>query len=569
MKLFTSKLLLFGALLFALTPTFAQAGFLHDLLDFVSQIKPAESLGGFNVCFPGQGCTGTSTIPGKGALLVGNASGIFGHLATSSNGLVLTASSGASLGVSWENLPADSPGATTTINGVDGPDITFATSSDTNIQLVVTTSSDTVTFAPGWTGALGFGRGGTATSTSFTAGSLLFSNGTSLAQDNANLFWDDTNNRLGIGTASPLEDIHIASTSVSAIMLDDTNAGTNVKRFRIYSNNGFAVFDTPNDDFTGSTNLMGINLSNGNVGIGTTSPINRLTLYNTIDVGLKIQTDLTGTTNTDGFNVTVERATSDVYMNQRESANILILTSNSERARIDSNGQVGIKDTSPDAMLDIVSRAATTVGLIVQGAVSQSGNLTQWTNSTDAILAQINSNGAFVFNEQGADADSRIEGDTDINLFYTDASTDRVGIGTATPSSKLDVAGSFQADSITNDTGLAHGTSTPTLTNVANLDGSTAYEVQYIRVGNTVTVSGRVDIDPTSAATSTQLGISLPVASNFGAIEDCAGTAFASGVANQGAAILADTVNDRAQMQFISGDLTNQAMYFTFTYQVI
>lgn len=37
----------------------------------------------------------------------------------------------------------------------------------------------------------------------FTAGSILFANGTTVAQDNANFFWDDTNNRLGIGTAAP------------------------------------------------------------------------------------------------------------------------------------------------------------------------------------------------------------------------------------------------------------------------------------------------------------------------------------------------------------------------------
>jgi len=33
-----------------------------------------------------------------------------------------------------------------------------------------------------------------------TSGSVLFSNGTTIAQDNANFFWDDINNRLGIGT---------------------------------------------------------------------------------------------------------------------------------------------------------------------------------------------------------------------------------------------------------------------------------------------------------------------------------------------------------------------------------
>lgn len=38
---------------------------------------------------------------------------------------------------------------------------------------------------------------------SLTAGSVLFSNGTTIAQDNANFFWDDANNRLGIGTSTP------------------------------------------------------------------------------------------------------------------------------------------------------------------------------------------------------------------------------------------------------------------------------------------------------------------------------------------------------------------------------
>jgi hypothetical protein len=51
--------------------------------------------------------------------------------------------------------------------------------------------------------------------------------------------------------------------------------------------------------------------------------------------------------------------------------------------------------------------------------------------------------GANVFNDAGADVDQRMEGDTDANLFYLDASTDRIGIGTDTPTAKLQVNGSF------------------------------------------------------------------------------------------------------------------------------
>lgn len=46
-------------------------------------------------------------------------------------------------------------------------------------------------------------------------------------------------------------------------------------------------------------------------------------------------------------------------------------------------------------------------------------------------------------NETGADQDFRVEGDTDTNLLFTDASTDRVGIGTNTPSEKLSVNGNI------------------------------------------------------------------------------------------------------------------------------
>lgn len=54
---------------------------------------------------------------------------------------------------------------------------------------------------------------GNVTPTGFTAGSIAFAGtGGVLSQDNSNLFWDDTNNRLGIGTNSPQSTLDVSGT---------------------------------------------------------------------------------------------------------------------------------------------------------------------------------------------------------------------------------------------------------------------------------------------------------------------------------------------------------------------
>jgi hypothetical protein len=80
------------------------------------------------------------------------------------------------------------------------------------------------------------------------------------------------------------------------------------------------------------------------------------------------------------------------------------------------------------------------------GALTSESNLTfdGTTLATTAFTATGNvslDGGTFIFNESGADKDFRIEGDTSVNLFISDASTDRIGIGTATPSHLLDIEG--------------------------------------------------------------------------------------------------------------------------------
>lgn len=117
------------------------------------------------------------------------------------------------------------------------------------------------------------------------------------------------------------------------------------------------------------------------------------------------------------------------------------------------------------------------------------------------------------------------------------------------------------------NTAIVAGTYTPTLTGVANVAASTPYSCQYARVGSVVTVSGRVDVDPT-AATTTQLGISLPVASNLANANECAGAGNSVNVVIP-AAIYGDATNNRAEMAWVATDTANQAVYFTFTYRII
>ena len=113
----------------------------------------------------------------------------------------------------------------------------------------------------------------------------------------------------------------------------------------------------------------------------------------------------------------------------------------------------------------------------------------------------------------------------------------------------------------------ASGVYTPTKSAETNVS-VTMTEAQYMRVGATVTVSGRFTADPT-AAVATSFEITLPVASNLGAAEDAAGVAFSGAIAGQGADIIGVAANDTAKVQWIAVDITSQLWAYTFTYQVI
>lgn len=99
------------------------------------------------------------------------------------------------------------------------------------------------------------------------------------------------------------------------------------------------------------------------------------------------------------------------------------------------------------------------------------------------FLANLNS--PVVINANGADQDTRIAGDNDANLIYTDAGSDKVGIGTSTPAEKLDVAGNL---AISN--GYLRLSSTPqSLSGSGSLVVNTSAAVTYVTTTGSATLS--------------------------------------------------------------------------------
>lgn len=117
---------------------------------------------------------------------------------------------------------------------------------------------------------------------------------------------------------------------------------------------------------------------------------------------------------------------------------------------------------------------------------------------------------------------------------------------------------------------LSSGFYTPTLYNTTNVTASSSGEAQYLRVGNTVTVSGRADITPTALSTFTELGIELPIPSSFANSRNCAGSAMNPAIYGYGS-VDADATNDRALIRFVSTsvDLVSRAYFYNFTYRIL
>jgi hypothetical protein len=110
------------------------------------------------------------------------------------------------------------------------------------------------------------------------------------------------------------------------------------------------------------------------------------------------------------------------------------------------------------------------------------------------------------------------------------------------------------------------GAYTPTLTGITNVAAATAYECQYSRVGNMITVSGRFDLDPTTTSVATTMDITLPVSSTLALPQYCCGTA--SNALGGAGLIVGNTANNKAQFQVTPPTASNHGYSFILMYRV-
>lgn len=228
-------------------------------------------------------------------------------------------------------------------------------------------------------------------------------------------------------------------------------------------------------------------------------------------------------------------------------------TTLAERVRVDSTGIQGvIGATTPAA------------GTFTNGSFTGTLRVTGQITGSDGSAAAP----AYSFSSSG---------NTDNGMYLSAANVLSFAIaGTKTATiqaDRLEFAAGYHVASATatgTTPAIQSGTYTPGLTSITNVFGTPAAQAsQWMRVGNVVTVSGIIEVEPASSASDTVVAVSLPIASSLTADEHLSGTAGSQLDARYGGCVYGAPASDTAYVRFYGVASSTHPVCYHFTYVVL
>jgi len=356
--------------------------------------------------------------------------------------------------------------------------------------------------------------GGSSTSTA----NIIYINSANLNVDSGTLFVDQINNRVGVGTTTPIQAFDVVG---NAVLSGQSTADQYFRIGEARSGNGNSYIDLQGDaTYTGGLRLIradtGANanssmihrgtgaltiqsteaapivvlttslervrvLATGEVGIGTATPTNKLSVAG--NLGLQTSGYIAfSATVASATNYSLFGSTTTTTLNGPSAGTITFNINDAEKMRLDTNGNLGIGTTTPTRRLSVTANTNGNEGLIV-------------TNSNTGASAQT----TISMNAQGWTGLQLVQNQaTGLVTLYNGDNTSMVLSTNALERMRIDAGGNTGIGNTTPDAKLA-------VTGTANVSGASRFANTFAVIGtssfaNTITIQNENVIDVSSNA---------------------------------------------------------------------